>query len=87
MHFEDVKGLRLDKLTAEAPAADQPLVRMVDVQDCVVTGCAAPRKVNVAIEVRGADSREIRLVANDFSRCAKAVAVADGATESAVTTL
>jgi hypothetical protein len=84
MYFEDVKGLRLDKLTADAPAADQPLVRMLDVQDCVVTGCVAPAKSSVAIEIRGAESRGIRLVANDFSGSRKAVAVTEGATENAV---
>ncbi len=84
MHFEDVKGLRLAKLAASAPASEQPVMRMVDVEDCLVTGCAAPAKSHLAIELRGAASQRIRLVANDFSGCAKAVAVLDGATEGAV---
>ncbi len=84
MHFEDVKGLRLAKLQASAPSSDQPVMRMVDVQDCLVTGCAAPAKSRVAIEVRGAGSQGLRLLGNDFSGSTKAVALADGATESAV---
>ena len=84
MHFEDVKGLRLAKLAASAPASEQPVMRMVDVQDCLVTGCAAPAKSHVAIEVRGAGSRGLRFLANDFSGSGKAVALADGATENAV---
>ena len=84
MHFEDVKGLRVTKVSASAPASDQPVMRMVDVEDCVVTGCAAPAKSRVAIEVRGAASQGIRLIANDFSGCEQATALADGAAESAV---
>lgn len=84
MHFEDVKGLRLDKLTADRPAANQPLVRLVDVEDSLVTGCVAPAKSPVAIEVRGAASRGIRLLANDFSNAAKALDLKEGVTESAV---
>ena len=83
MHFEDVKGLRLDKLSASAPASEQPLLRMVDVQDCLVIGCGSSQS-QVAIELRGAASRGIRLLANDFSGSRKAVAFADGAQENAV---
>lgn len=84
MHFEDVKGLRLDSFSGTAPAADQPLLRLVDVQDCLVTGCAVPAKSPAAVEVRGANSRAIRLVANDFSGCGTAVVMADGAAGTAV---
>jgi len=84
MHFEDVKGLRLAKLAASAPASEQPVMRLVDVQDCLVTGCVAPAKSHVAIEVRGAGSQGLRFVANDLSGSSKAVAFADGAPESAV---
>jgi hypothetical protein len=76
MHFEDVKRLRLSKLASA--------LRMVDVQDCLVTGCAAPPDSQVAIDVRGAETRAVRLVGNDFTGD-KAVALRDGALESAVT--
>jgi hypothetical protein len=84
MHFEDVKGLRLAKLAASAPASEQPVMRFVDVEDCSVTGCVAPAKSQVAIEVRGAGSRGVRLVGNDFSGSGKAVSLVEGAVESAV---
>jgi hypothetical protein len=58
---------------------------MVDVEDCLVTGCASPAKSHVAIEVRGAASRGLRLLANDFTGSTKAIAVTGGAAESAVT--
>ena len=86
MHFEDVKGLRLSKIAASAPASEQPVMRMVDVQDCLVTGCAAPSKSHVALEVRGAASERVRLLANDFTGSSKAVTLAAGATETAVQT-
>jgi len=84
MYFEDVKGLRLDRVTADAPAADQPVLRLVDVRDALVTGLVAPARSASAIEVRGAESRGIRLVGNDFSGSRKAVVMADGAAENAV---
>jgi hypothetical protein len=84
LHFEDVKGLRLAKVAASAPASEQPVMRMVDVQDCLVTGCAAPAKSQVAIEVRGAGSRGLRFVANDLSGSGKGIAIVEGAMESAV---
>jgi hypothetical protein len=87
MHFEDVKRLRLDKLTCDAPSSDQPLVRMVDVQDSLLTGCVAPPKTHVALEVSGADSRGIRLVANDFSGCREGVSAAQGVVMSAANLL
>jgi hypothetical protein len=84
MHFEDVKGLRVAKLSASAPASEEPFMRMVDVEDCLVTGCTAPAKSHVGIEVSGASCQKVRLVANDFSGCEKAVAVVKGASENAV---
>jgi len=51
MHFEDVKGLRLDTV-------GQPQVRLVDVQDCLVIGPAA-------IELKGEQNRNVRQVANE----------------------
>jgi hypothetical protein len=85
MHFEDVKGLRLARLGASAPASEQPVMRLVGVQDALVTSCAAPQKSHVAIEVRGSGSQGIRLIANDFSGSSKAIALLDGAAATAVT--
>jgi hypothetical protein len=84
MHFEDVKGLRLAKLSATAPASAQPVMRLVDVQDALVTGCNSPAKSQVAIEVRGAATNALRFVANDFSGSKKAVALVEDAPESAI---
>jgi hypothetical protein len=73
MHFEDVKGLRLDRFSATAPSAGQPLIRLVDVADCVIAGTVAPAGSAAAIEVRGSATAGVRLLGNDFSGCSKAV--------------
>ena len=59
-------------------------MRLVDVQDCFVTGCAAPAKSHLAIEVSGAASQRLRFVANDLSGSSQAIALADGAAATAV---
>jgi hypothetical protein len=73
LHFEDVKGLRVDRFSASTPAAEQPLIRLVDVQDCVIAGTVAPAGSAAAVEVRGTSSSGVRLVGNDFSGCSKVV--------------
>ncbi|HEY3838354.1 MAG TPA: glycoside hydrolase family 28 protein [Bryobacteraceae bacterium] len=79
LHFEDVQGLRLDQLACDVPASDQPLMRLVDVRDSLITGCVAPPKTKVAIEVRGADAKGIRLLANDFSEARQSFSAPEGA--------
>jgi hypothetical protein len=84
MHFEDVQALRMERLTADPPASRQPLMRMVNVRDCFVSGLVAPSTVHAAIEVSGTESRDIRLVGNDFSGCEKPVVNTNGATASVI---
>jgi hypothetical protein len=68
LHFEDVQGLHLDRVDVDAPATPQPLVRLIDVQDAVVTACTAPAHTSVAVTLEGAATKGVRLVGNDFSR-------------------
>lgn len=84
MHFEDVKGLRMAKIASSAPASEQPVMRLVDVRDAVITNCVAPANSHTGVEIGGASSAQVRLIANDFTGCEKPVALVNGAAETAV---
>ncbi len=71
LHCESAKGLRVSRLEATAPANAQPLMRLVDVRDALISGCTSPAMQGAAVEVKGAESAAVRLVGNDFGRAAK----------------
>ncbi len=79
LHFEDVQGLHLDRVDVDVPATPQPLVRLIDVQDAVVTACTAPANTSVAVTLEGAATKGVRLVGNDFSRAKTPYELRDGA--------
>jgi len=84
LHCEDVKDLRVDRLDASAPLSSEPLIRLVNVQGGVVAGCSAPAGTTTALEIDGAESKNIRLVGNDFSRARSAWQLRSGAPAGAV---
>jgi hypothetical protein len=85
IHCEDAKELRVDRIEATASASSQPLIRLVNVQGGLLTGCAAPVGAAVAVEISGATAAEIRAVGNDFSRAQRAFEFQDGAQANALT--
>ena len=84
LHCEEVKSLRVERLEATAPSNAQPLMRLVNVRDALVSGCSAPALRGAAVEVAGAESAGVRLVGNDFGRAAKALELKNGAAAGAV---
>src|ERR1035438_10691487 len=54
LHCEEVKSLRVERLEATAPSNAQPLMRLVNVRDALVSGCSAPALRGAAGEVAGA---------------------------------
>ena len=83
-YCEDVNGLRVERLEATAPVNAQPLMRLVDVRDALVSGCSAPVLSGAAVEVAGAESAGVRLVGNDFTRAAKPLDVVGPASRPVV---
>jgi Glycosyl hydrolases family 28 len=81
---EEVDDLRVDRLDAAAPDSTQPLVRLVNARHAVLDGCVAPKMGGAAVEVSGAESGGIRLLANDFTRAAKVMDVKGGTRANAV---
>jgi hypothetical protein len=84
LHCEEVKSLRVERLEATAPSNAEPLMRLVNVRDALVSGCSAPALRGAAVEVAGAESAGVRLVGNDFGRAAKALELKNGAAAGAV---
>jgi hypothetical protein len=85
LHCEESSEVRIDGLDATAPSSAQPLIRMVNVRDALVTGCHARAKTSLALSVEGERSAGIRLAANDFSQAGKVYEAGGGAPEGAVT--
>lgn len=84
LHCETVTNLRVERLEATAPGNAQPLMRLVNVRDALVSGCSAPPLRGAAVEVAGAESAGVRLLGNDFGRAAKALDLRNGAAAGAV---
>lgn len=79
LHFEDVRDLHLDRVDVSAPSTPQPLVRLIDVQDAVITACTAPANTGTAVALEGESTRNIRLAGNDFTQAKAAYEVRGGA--------
>jgi hypothetical protein len=84
LHCEAVTRLRVERLEATAPSNAQPLMRLVNVRDALVSGCSAPSQSGAAVEVAGAESAGVRLLGNDFGRAAKVLELQKGAAAGAV---
>src|SRR5262249_51834878 len=73
IHCDDVEDLRVEGFEASAPSSGEPLIRLLNVNRALIAGCLAPEKAAIAVTIEGAQTREIRLVANDFSHARKAL--------------
>jgi hypothetical protein len=85
LHFEDVTGLRLDRVEAAAPSTAQPLIRLIDAENAVIAGCSAPANTQIAVTLEGSATKGVRLVGNDFSQAKTPYELRSGA--AAPTTL
>ncbi len=84
LHFEDVRGLHLDRVDVSAPSRPQPLMRLIDVQDAEISSCTAPSQTAVAVSLEGADTKNVRLAGNDFSQAKAPFETRGGAPSPAV---
>jgi len=82
VHCDDVKDLRVDRLTASAPASSEPLIVLSDVQRAFLTGCSMAGEVGV--ELRGERTAGIHLVGNDFSLTGKPFNLRAGASRDSL---
>lgn len=82
VHCDDVKDLRMNQFTASAPASSEPLIVLSGVERAFMTGCSIAG--NTGVELRGAETAGIHLVANDFSRASNTFKLRDGALPGAL---
>ncbi|MBX7254816.1 MAG: glycoside hydrolase family 28 protein [Candidatus Hydrogenedentes bacterium] len=65
---DDVTGLVIDDLKAQASPDGASVMRLINVRDAMVRNSAAPANAAVFVEVAGEQSAGIALLGNDFSR-------------------
>jgi hypothetical protein len=82
VHCDDVKDLKINQFTASTPASSEPLIVLSGVERAFMTGCSIGG--NTGVELRGAETDGIHLVANDFSRAANTFKLRDGALPGAL---
>lgn len=81
---DDVSELRLSGVTVRGARGAAHLVRLQNVKDAFVTGCAPLSDCAAFVAVEGAASAGIGLLGNDLRKAGKAVATGAGAAKDAV---
>jgi hypothetical protein len=84
LEVSDVNGLEIHRFTDRNPRPDQPVMRLQKVNDALIQSCTATANTSSFLEVRGAETRDITLMANRLGRSAKEISFTGGATEAAV---
>ncbi len=74
----------MDGLRGDAPAGDQPLMRLIGVKGAFVRGCCARPGTKTFLRVEGNRTEQITLVTNDFSQAESAIARDAGVPAQAV---
>jgi hypothetical protein len=83
---DDVTGLDIQGLHAQAGPEGDALLRLVNVRDAIVRGCLAPKNIKVFLQAAGPQTRAIHLAGNALDAAEKAVVCGEGADPKAVTT-
>jgi polygalacturonase len=87
VYCEDVADLLLDSLAATQSEGASASIRFHQVHDAVVRGCMPRKSTSKFLRVTGADSANIRLVANDLARVEHAITIDNGANPDAVSSI
>ena len=80
----DVRGIEIHRFADRNPQEGLPSIRLENVNDGLIQSCAAAQGTGTFVEIGGAGSRDISLVANRLARAAQDVRFVGGAPESAV---
>jgi len=81
---DDVSDLEIHALRSTAPSSSASAIRLHNCRDAFVHGHRAPVMTGAFLCVSGGQSAGVSLAANDLSRAAAPVAIADGASSAAV---
>lgn len=82
--LEDVRNAVVDGLDAPYSNGAAALLRLTDVRDVAIRGCAPGDGTEVFVRLEGRDSGGIALLTNDLRRVEKIAQLADGLTEAAL---
>ena len=86
MVCDDVSGLDIQGLRAQAAPEGDALLRLVNVREAMVRGCMASKDTKVFLEAAGPQTGAIHLMGNALDAAEKAVVCGEGADPKAVTT-
>jgi hypothetical protein len=84
MAAADLSGLEVYRFTDRNPQKDQPAMRLENVNDGLIQSCTAIEGTGTFLELSGAGTREISLIANRLTRASKEISFVAGASEAAV---
>lgn len=84
MAAADLSGLEVYRFTDRNPQKDQPAMRLENVNDGLIQSSTAVEGTGTFLELSGAGTREISLIANRLGRASKEISFVSGAAESAV---
>ena len=82
--ISNCKNMELHGITTQKPRADEPVVRMEDVQDVFMHGCRAFPGTGRFIELCGQTSGDIILIGNHFAAAEKPFILKEDAPQGAV---
>ena len=72
--FDDVQNLSLNNFQASRPSGDQPLIRLVQSPDILISGFRAPQTtIPLFLQATGEQCKNISIVGNDFTKVTKTV--------------
>ncbi|MGO9259214.1 MAG: glycoside hydrolase family 28 protein [Bryobacteraceae bacterium] len=80
----EISGLRVSGAVPSGPAGGPPAIRLTDTRSALISGCVAPAGAKAFLEVRGARSQSIALVASQLAGAQEPATVSHGAPAGAV---
>ena len=84
MVLNDVKNAVLDMIDAPFAAQAVSMIQCANSQDILIRNCRPPAGTELFLELRGPQTRDILLLANDLSRAGEVSRLGDGVSESAL---
>ncbi len=82
--IRNCKNLELNGIKTTNPRADDPVVRMENVQDAFIHGCRAYPGTGSFLELRGKTTRGIVLIGNQLTSAKNSFVLKNGAQKKAV---
>jgi polygalacturonase len=81
---EDMKSLEIVDVSGSAPASQEPLIVLRNVQRAFIQGCCAPQRLSRFLTVGGTDSSDVSLIGSDLRGCTVATQSVEGAAQDVV---